>query len=254
MKRIGLDFGSCYIKCAYANKDRLINLDKDSGGESKARLRNIVTYYPDAEPRVGNVSLNDNKIDSIRVNSIKTVLSERDWHISVGEKNITASQVTSDILKSVYNKIHLTDRKEDDLHVIATAPVCFSERQRKIIQLGAENAGFTVESMITEPFAALFFLMQDNMDDEHKVLVVDIGGSTLDLCLVSISHTNGHTLVTTESTTGMNFGGIDINNGIIDKILKPKYQNVLKPHLDPNTTNAKRAMYYRNKLFSKSKI
>ena len=43
MKRLGIDFGTSYIKCSDAQKEELLTLDKKAGGESLSKIANIIT-------------------------------------------------------------------------------------------------------------------------------------------------------------------------------------------------------------------
>lgn len=253
MKRLGIDFGSSYIKCSDAKKETLITLDKKSGGESISKIPNIITYYNDGKTILGSRSYKmknkDELVDSVTVDNIKTRLSDSEWSQSIGnERSVTVVDVTNDIMKCLFDMIHEKNKSENDFNVTITTPVCFSERQREIVRRAAENAGFNVESVITEPFSSLFYLMRDNMDENHNVLIMDIGGGTLDICLVSIDNSYDCCVIKTESTAGMNFGGITINNNIIDKILLPKYEDKLLPLIN-DSENSNLSKWNRLKLF-----
>lgn len=253
MKRLGIDFGSSYIKCSDAKKGELIPLDKKAGGESVSKIPNIITYYNDNVVKLGNRSFkmrnNDEFADSVTIDKIKTRLSDPEWRQSVsGGRSVNAADVTNDIMKCLFELIHVKNKNENDFCVTITTPVCFSERQREIVRKAAANAGFKVESVITEPFASLFYLMEDRFDENHNVLIIDIGGGTLDICLVSIDNTSDCCVIKTESTAGMNFGGITINNQIIEKILMPEYNDKLSPVInDPE--NKRLSEWNRSKLF-----
>lgn len=223
MKRLGIDFGSSYIKCANADSEQLIVLNKKPGGESECKIENSITYRKGDEPKLGTRLYRNSGEIYATVNNIKLFLSDKNWKCDVCDKILTPSDVTNDIMKCLYDIIHLQNPRESEYSATITIPVCFSERQREIIRLAAESAGFKVDSMISEPFASLFYLMRDNMDINHNVLIIDIGGGTLDVCLVKIENNKGITRVTTESSGGINFGGIIINQYIIDEILLPKY-------------------------------
>lgn len=253
MKRLGIDFGSSYIKCADAQKEVLIALDKKSGGESVNKIPNIITYNNDNTFKLGKstykMKSSEGSDISVTIDNIKACLSDYGWNKVVGEnRTVNAVDVTKDIMQCLYDMIHNKNKNESEYYTTITTPVCFSERQREIIRYAAENAGFKVESMITEPFASLFYLMRDDLDEDHNVLVFDIGGGTLDICLVSIVHKSGSCIIKTESTAGMNFGGISINNKIIDMILLPKYKEMLSKLVNNNESKHE-SEWNRTKLF-----
>ena len=253
MKRLGIDFGSSYIKCADAKRETLLTLDKKAGGESVNKIPNIITYNNDNTIRLGKITYKmkstKDQYPLLSIDNIKSCLSDYGWHKAVGEiRTVNAVDVTEDIMKCLYDMIHNQNKNENEYCTTITTPVYFSERQREIIRHAAEKAGFKVESMITEPFSSLFYLMRENLDDDHNVLVFDIGGGTLDICLVSIKNKSGSCVIKTESTAGMNFGGISINNYIIDKILLPKYREILSD-LIANDEKKYESEWNRAKLF-----
>ena len=192
MKRLGIDFGTSYIKCSDAGKEQLIPLDKKRGGESLNKIANIITYFNDGQIKLGTPLKRfrkpDEVPDEVVISNIKTKLSDKIWTQTLNNgKEINAVKVTDDVFKCIYDLLHLKNKNENDLRATITTPVCFSERQREIVRRAAEKAGFKVESVITEPFASLFYLMRDNLDENHNVLIIDIGGGTLDICLVRIT-------------------------------------------------------------------
>lgn len=242
MKRLGIDFGTSFIKCCDAKKEELIVLGKKLGGESIRRIPNIITYYSDGTYKFGNQNikgkLNEASDETVLIDKIKTCLADRDWCCDIGNgKSITAADVVYDIMKSIYDIIHEKNKNENELVTTITSPVAFSENQRHIIKNAAEKAGFLVENVITEPFASLFYLMRNDMDEEHNVLILDIGGGTLDICLVTIKPHDDVCVIKTESTAGINFGGAVINNDIIDKILLPKYGKKLSEAINDPRAN-----------------
>lgn len=254
MKRLGIDFGTSYIKCSDASKEQLIPLDKKRGGESLNKIANIITYYNDGQIKLGaplqRLRKPDEVLDEVIISNIKTKLSDKNWVQTLNnDKEINAVKVTDDVFKCIYDLLHLKNKNESDLRATITTPVCFSERQREIVRRAAEKAGFKVESVITEPFASLFYLMRDNLDENHNVLIIDIGGGTLDICLVRITVEDDVCEIKTESTVGLNFGGITINNKIIDEILIKKYHDKLAPLLI-DTENPNEADYNRYHLFN----
>lgn len=252
MKRLGIDFGSSYIKCSDAEKEDLIPLDKKPQGGSDYRIPNIITYYSNGNVRLGKVNYLKKKEESdtsVVIDKIKLSLADSGWSRRVTEdRTVKASDVTNDIMQSLYNMLHEKNKNENEYRATITVPVCFSERQREIVRRAAEKAGFIVESIITEPAASLFYLMRDELEADHNVLVIDIGGGTTDICLAKIVHRGETCEIIFESSLGMNFGGITINNAIIDKILLPRYKDKLEPILI-NEKEKNIAEWNRAKLF-----
>lgn len=130
-------------------------------------------------------------------------------------------------MKGLYEQIHNVNKNEE-ISATITMPVNFSKYQQIIIEKAARDAGFVVNAMITEPFAAIFYLMNDYWDeiennDNHNVLVFDFGGGTLDLCLIEIKKKNHKIKINTQATVGISYGGNNISEDIINEILKKKF-------------------------------
>lgn len=229
MKRLGIDFGTSFVKLCDAQKEELIALDKRSGGESLYRIPNVIVYNEDGTHKFGSFNVKTNATGkSVLIDKIKSCLSDKDWHCNVGNGvNVRAYDVVLDIMKSLFDIVHNKNKNENELVATITVPVVFSEIQRRTIKNAAENAGFKVDSVITESFASVFYLLKDNLDEEHNALFIDIGGGTLDICLVSVVPEDDSCVIKTESTAGMRFGGTIINDEIINKILIPKYGSEL---------------------------
>lgn len=242
MKRLGIDFGTSFVKCCDSEKEELIVLGKKRGGESLKKIPNIIVYYPDGTNKFGNYNIKaqvaETSEDSVLIDRIKTCLADKNWHCDVGNgTTVYACDVVSDVMRSLFNIIREKNKSENELVATITTPVIFSENQRRIIKFAAEKAGFKIDSVITEPFASLFYLMRNDLDENHNVLIIDIGGGTLDVCLVTIKPNESKCVIETESTAGMYFGGTIINDEIIEKILLPKYGTRLSNILNDSNTN-----------------
>lgn len=226
MRNIGIDFGTCNLKGAERKKNGDITYVKLGKSIDKPRIPNVILYEKNEDEIstcIGDVASKKPKPEQDKVRNIKSHIQEKEWNreFSFGE-SVSAYQVTVDIMKSLYNEIHNTNKNED-ISATITVPVNFSKRQRMLIEKAAITAGFDVKAIITEPFASVFYLMNENIvdeDDDHEVLVFDFGGGTLDLCLVSIKHRKGTTKVETKSTIGITYGGNDINKNILDRIVR----------------------------------
>lgn len=227
MRYVGIDFGTCNLKGSEIKKNRKINYIKFGNKIGKPRLPNVILYETKDKGYkilVGDSASKKPVSEQDKVRNIKSYLQEKDWtrELSFG-KEVNAYDVVLDIMRYLYDEIHKANKNED-ISATITVPVNFSKRQQVIIEKAAQEAGFIVNAIITEPFAALLFLMKDNLDDEenHRILVFDFGGGTLDLCLAEIKNTTQGTKIETQATVGITYGGNDLNKDIIEKILKIK--------------------------------
>lgn len=249
MRKIGIDFGTCNIKGAEKKKNgdvSYVNLGKKI---DKPRIPNVILYEQmekkdDIAIYIGETALRRQALEQDKIRNIKSFLQEANWNrkLSFG-KIVSAYDVTLDIMKLLYEQIHNSNKKED-ISATITVPVNFSKRQQMIVEMAAKNAGFIVESIITEPFASIFYLMQEafDEDDDHNVLIFDFGGGTLDLCLADITHKNDKIKIETQATVGISYGGNNINQDIIKNLIEKKAGNELHKALEEQENVMRKAV------------
>lgn len=93
---------------------------------------------------------------------------------------------------------------------VITVPAFFDETQRKSVRDAAEIAGLAVERLITEPTAAAISYGYGELD-RKTIVVVDLGGGTLDVTVMAVSDANFKVL----ATCGDNIlGGADFDRVI----------------------------------------
>lgn len=234
MRKIGIDFGNCNIKGAAKKKNGDVSYIKLGKIIDKPRIPNVILYEKKKERikyYIGNMALNQKSTSAQDlIKGIKSHLQEEDWSrtLSFG-KTVKAYDVVCDIMAALYEEIHSTNKNEE-ISVVITVPVNFSKRQQQMVEKAAGDAGFVVDAVITEPFAALFYLMRDELDahKRHNVLVFDFGGGTLDLCLAEIRDKAGTTRIETQATVGISYGGNNINEDILEHIIKRKAPEAVK--------------------------
>lgn len=237
-RRIGIDFGTCNIKGAEKKKNDTVAI-KIGSSIDKQRVPNVILYKETDDGYkyiIGDNALSRAANEQDRIRCIKSSLQKKGWsrELSFGEIKLSASDVTCDIMSYLYEDIHNANKKSD-ISATITVPVNFSERQKLIVKQAAAKAGFNVHSIICEPFAALFYLMEDYIDDneEHNILIFDFGGGTLDLCLATIcDDKDGKRKVETQSAVGITYGGNDINQNILNDVLAVKYPEHIKKAFD----------------------
>jgi len=131
-----------------------------------------------------------------------------------------------DIITIFFNHLYelLVNRFPDTIfNSVLTVPSNFNDNQRKLLMSIAEKVGFKVLRLINEPTAAAFAYGLNNME-ECKILVVDIGGGTLDMTLLEIDDNFFETI----DSIGVNdLGGNDFTTAIYNDCLlefKTKYK------------------------------
>eukprot|EP01084_Bolivina_argentea_P113833 202795_1 len=143
--------------------------------------------------------------------------------IQVNYKNETKLYFAEDITSIILS--HL--RKSAEIWIgtpvtnaVITAPTCFTSAQRKATKYAAEMSGLNVLSIINAPTAAgiAYMFEQKQMgngryfDTDRNVLIVDFGGGTFDVSLMTMNHEN----ITVKSTFGdTNVGGRDFDTILV---------------------------------------
>ncbi|HHW29530.1 MAG TPA: molecular chaperone DnaK, partial [Syntrophomonadaceae bacterium] len=99
---------------------------------------------------------------------------------------------------------------------VITVPAYFSDSQRQATKDAGRIAGLEVERIINEPTAAALAYGLDK-DEDHIVLVYDLGGGTFDVSILEI----GDDVVEVRATSGNNFlGGDDFDERIINYLVQ----------------------------------
>lgn len=96
---------------------------------------------------------------------------------------------------------------------VITVPAYFDDHQRQATKDAGEIAGLNVIRIINEPTAASLAYGLDKSEQEHKVLVFDLGGGTLDVTIMEF----GQGVFEVRSTSGdTQLGGTDMDAAIVD--------------------------------------
>ena len=234
MRKIGIDFGTCNIKGAEIKKNGdIVALSVGKSTQNSTVIPNVILYEPDSSGEqqyktlFGEVAKGKPGAQQDKIWNIKQYLQEQAWTrtLSFGKK-VRVSDVVYDIMKHLYDNIHMANQAEE-LSAVITVPVNFSKRQRMVVQSAAAKAGFQIRSVISEPFAAFFSLMKDEMEEDHNVLIFDFGGGTLDLCLISVHTREDSPQVVAQSAVGISYGGNQINEDIVKHILAARQPELI---------------------------
>ena len=107
--------------------------------------------------------------------------------------------------------------------VVITIPASFDETARELTIEAAKNAGYKNINLLEEPLAAFYSWIdqnsstwKDNIKDNERVLVIDIGGGTSDFSI--IEKTESGSLVRSAAGTHLLLGGDNIDIAIARKV------------------------------------
>ena len=177
----------------------------------------------DPRSRDRNVPLNPTSIDLHNVNIINNNIPlnaySNESNIATIEKEFFPEEISSMIIKK------LKKYAEDDLgkkinRAIITVPARFNNSEREATKLAGEMAGFRIERILNEPTAAaLAYGLNENNDDEKKILVFDLGGGTFDVSLLEIDFRDKRfEVISTDGDTHL--GGKDFDFRLVEKCIE----------------------------------
>lgn len=230
---VGIDFGTCNLKVMYKKNNKFyeLKLHKDVASID-GQTPNVILYAKnskgDIEHIIGKNALKNADFPNT-VKYIKKKLQQHHWNGFIPNlgRTIEATEVSEDIFKFIKNR--LDERVKNKTEIAITMPVCFTELQKKCLYDAAIAAGLNVKYVISESFAAA--LSQESFlvgEQERLSLIFDFGGATIDISLVKISSECDGFVVEELASTGLSYGGTDIDEGIFYEIFMPRYEAILQ--------------------------
>src|SRR3989344_9156688 len=133
-----------------------------------------------------------------------------DFKFTARGKEYTPQQISAFILQKIKRDAEAFLGEEVKKAVI-TVPAYFNDNQRTATKDAGKIAGLEVVRLVNEPTAASMAYGLDK-EGEHKILVFDLGGGTLDVTVMEF----GDGTFTVLSTSGnTQLGGTDMDNEII---------------------------------------
>ncbi len=137
-----------------------------------------------------------------------------DHKVMVHGKEYTPQQVSAFILQKIKRdaEAYLGSKVEK---AVITVPAYFNDNQRQATKDAGTIAGLEVVRIINEPTAAALAYGLDKSESEHKILVFDLGGGTLDVTIMEF----GQGVFEVISTSGDTLlGGTDMDNVLVEYI------------------------------------
>ena len=203
---LGIDFGTTNTTIFYRNHGRVTQLEID---KNRNLLRSAVSYT-DKGVFCGESAIAKATKADLHVLSVKRILGVKSTDDEEIENDIygcklrrdnngeyqffnpyststlckSPIEVATDIFK--YIKSESEEKEQHEFkNVFLSYPSTFQMNQRSALRKAAENAGFSILGMITEPTAAgVHYREKEWIKEKDVVLVFDFGGGTLDLSLM----------------------------------------------------------------------
>jgi molecular chaperone DnaK (HSP70) len=105
---------------------------------------------------------------------------------------------------------------------VLTVPAYFNQKQREATINSAKIIGLDVRTMVNEPTAASLAYAYNSLENaDKKIVVIDLGGGTLDITLLRYRKDKEAIYCDIKFTYGnTNFGGEDFDNALMKKCME----------------------------------
>ncbi|CAL1526994.1 unnamed protein product [Lymnaea stagnalis] len=193
------------------------------------------TLY-DAKRFIGKKFSSQELIDAQRQYSFK-LKADADGMVSFAvvvngtEQLVTPEDVGSYIIRELKNAAE-KNLSSPVTKVVMSVPAEFDDLQRNYTIKAGHLAGVDVLRVINEPTAAALAYGLHKKSNLHNVLVVDLGGGTLDVSLLNIQ---GGMFLTQAMAGNNHLGGQDFNQRVMEYLLKliaSRFKQVLEDKED----------------------
>lgn len=211
-KVIGIDLGTTNSCVAVMEGGEPIIIPNAEGNRTTP---SIVGFSKTGERLVGQIA----KRQAI-TNPDRTVLSIKremgsNFKVKIDDKSYTPPEISAVILSKLKQDAEAY-LGEKVTQAVITVPAYFSDSQRQATKDAGKIAGLEVLRIINEPTAAALSYGLDK-DDNHNILVFDLGGGTFDVSILEL----GDDVVEVLATSGNNrLGGDDFDERVIKYMIE----------------------------------
>ncbi|KPC90560.1 MULTISPECIES: molecular chaperone DnaK, partial [Streptomyces] len=191
-----------------------------ANAEGARTTPSVVAFAKGGEVLTGEVAKRQAVTNVERtVRSVKRHMGEANWRFpssgSIDGKSFTAQEISARVLQKLKRDAE-TYLGQDVTDAVITVPAYFNDAERQATKEAGEIAGLNVLRIINEPTAAALAYGLDK-EEEHTVLVFDLGGGTFDVSLLEI----GEGVLEVKATAGdTRLGGDDWDQRIVDHLVK----------------------------------
>ncbi|HHT66335.1 MAG: molecular chaperone DnaK [Caldicoprobacterales bacterium] len=207
-KVIGIDLGTTNSCVAVMEGGEPVVITNAEGGRTTP---SVVAFTKDGERLVGQIAKRQAITNPDRtVMSIKREMGSN-FKVKIDDKEYTPQELSAMVLTKLKQdaEAYLGDTVTQ---AVITVPAYFSDSQRQATKDAGRIAGLEVLRIINEPTAASLAYGLDK-EDNHKILVYDLGGGTFDVSILEI----GDGVFEVLATSGNNrLGGDDFDDRIMD--------------------------------------
>ena len=183
-----------------------------------------VVYYDERQekPLVGNLALKRALIDPENaVIGVKRMMDDGNQKIRLGNKEFSPIEISSMILRDVYEYAEKTTPGFDPAGVVVTVPYYFTAVQNTNTSEAATMAGLNVLGIIQEPVAAAlaYGIHEEETLNDEIIMVFDLGGGTFDLTIFRFTNSSDKLTFEVLATGGDDrLGGLDFDQSLSELI------------------------------------
>jgi molecular chaperone DnaK len=211
-KVIGIDLGTSNSAAAFleAGRPKIIPSAEGASQYGKA-FPSVVAFTKDDQMLIGEPA----KRQSVS-NPDGTIIAAKrkmgtNFKYKVHGKEYTPQQISAYVLQKIKKDAEEFLGEKIEKAVI-TVPAYFDDNQRQATKDAGTIAGLEVIRIINEPTAAALAYGLDKSDQEHKIIVFDLGGGTLDVTIMEF----GEGVFEVKSTSGdTQLGGTDMDATLV---------------------------------------
>jgi molecular chaperone DnaK len=209
-RAVGIDLGTTNSCVAVLEAGEPVVIANAEGARTTP---SVVAFAKNGEVLVGEVAKRQAVTNPDRtIRSIKRHMGDGTFKVTIDDKTFTPQEISSRVLGKLKRdaEAYLGESVTD---AVITVPAYFNDAQRQATKEAGEIAGLKVSRIINEPTAAALAYGLDKADQEHRILVFDLGGGTFDVSLLEI----GDGVVEVKATSGDNhLGGDDWDQRVVD--------------------------------------
>lgn len=218
-KVIGIDLGTTNSVVAVMEGGEPVVIPTAEG----SRLTpSVVGFSKTGERLVGQLAKRQAVSNPDRtIASIKRHMGS-DYRVTIDDKQYTPQEISAMVLQKMKQDAEAYLGEKVDKAVI-TVPAYFTDSQRQATKDAGAIAGLEVLRIINEPTAAALAYGLDK-DEEHTILVFDLGGGTFDVSILDLA--DG--VFEVKATQGNNhLGGDDFDRKVMDWIIAEFKKNTV---------------------------
>ena len=138
-----------------------------------------------------------------------------DYKYKIFGKEYTPQQISAFILQKIKRDAE-EFLGEKITKAVITVPAYFDDNQRTATKDAGRIAGLDVVRLVNEPTAAAMAYGIDKKDEEHNIMVFDLGGGTLDVTIMEFGDGTFNVLSTSGDTK---LGGRDMDEALMKYII-----------------------------------